>query len=202
MINMISIIPRNGLLKYDLIMRFAATLLSYSVLIFVTLSHGNAQAGVVGTEILSGKSVEIVPGEKGSVVVFLSARCPCSNSHIELLKNWAEEFKDFSFVAVHSNADEDLKMSQSYFKNAGLPFAVIDDRQGRLADRFKALKTPHAFIMDAAGSIRYRGGITNSNHGETAKRQFLREALSDINTGQKVKTAETRTLGCLISRGD
>lgn len=157
-------------------------------------------AGIIGKDLVLDRPIEVKGGKQGTVVVFLSARCPCSHSHIRLLSQLAMDFKDFNFVGVHSNADEPPSLSRPYFQNARLPFPVIEDADGRLADQFKALKTPHAFVVSLAGETLYKGGVTSSNEANLADRHYLQEALKDINLGIPVKTAEGRTLGCLISR--
>ncbi len=137
---------------------------------------------------------------KGTVVVFLSARCPCSNSHVSELKELAEKYKDFKFVGIHSNVDEDLELSKKYFAALDLPFAVIQDDKASLADSFKALKTPHAYVLSPQGEIVFQGGITDSASGKEAHIHHLAAALEDLQQDRKIKTAQVRTLGCVILR--
>jgi hypothetical protein len=58
--------------------------------------------------------------QKYRVMVFLSAKCPCSIGHEAKLRELSKEFKakGFQFVAIHSNADEDLKMAKEHFSEA------------------------------------------------------------------------------------
>ncbi|MBS1970649.1 MAG: redoxin domain-containing protein [Bdellovibrionales bacterium] len=137
---------------------------------------------------------------KGTVVVFLSAKCPCSDSHITELKSLFEKYKDFKFVGIHSNVDEDLEFSKKYFVAQALPFPVLQDEKATLADTFKAFKTPHAYVLSPEGEIVFQGGITNSANGKDAKVHYLADALEDIQQGHKIKTASVRTLGCVILR--
>lgn len=158
---------------------------------------------VEGKNLLTDAKVSIDSAtKKGMVVVFLSAKCPCSNSHIVELRNLAEEFKDFSFVGIHSNVDEDANLSKPYFQNAGLPFPVIEDEKAKLADQFQALKTPHSYVFSPTGEVLYQGGVSNSKDCTKADRKFLRDALDDIQAGKAVRMPLGRTLGCAISRGE
>lgn len=156
-------------------------------------------AALSGKNVLTGTTVEAIPGKKGMVIVFLSAVCPCSNSHLAVLKKLAKDFEEFSFLGVHSNADESVELAKSYFKEAALPFAVIQD-DGNLVKKFRALRTPHAFLLDPDGKILYKGGVTDSSDGPSAERNFLGEALADVKAGREVKVAEARPLGCMITR--
>lgn len=160
-----------------------------------------APAPLSGADLWSSEPRQIQPGAKGTVVVFVSAVCPCSNSHIGILKKLSAEHPKFHFVAVHANADEEIADAQNYFKTADLPFPVLSDRKGILAREFKALKTPHAFVLDPTGKILFKGGVTDSSSAPEAKKQFLADALTDLEAGRAVAVAEARPLGCHIMRG-
>jgi len=160
-----------------------------------------AAEGVSGRDLFSQKEIETSgTGHSGLIVVFLSSKCPCSNSHLPELKSLAQTYPDFSFVAVHSNADEPETQAQDYFKSQALPFPVIQDVDSKLAIRFKALKTPHAFVMSPTGEILYQGGVSNSADFSKASKHFLRDALQDLKEHHSVRTTEGRTLGCMIKR--
>jgi hypothetical protein len=138
--------------------------------------------------------------ETATVVVFLSASCPCSDSHIPYLKKIKLEFPQITFIAIHSNMDEDEKTTEAYFKAVNLPFDVIQDVEARLADQFQAYKTPHAFIISKEGKVLYEGGVTSSAKAHQASHFYLRDALTDLTSGRPIKTKEVRTLGCMIAR--
>lgn len=158
---------------------------------------------ISGQNLLTSEKIELqTEGQKGLVVVFVSAICPCSDSHVQELNRLAKDFSDFKFVAIHSNVNEPLEMSQAYFKKAGFSFPVIEDQKAQLADQFQAFKTPHSFVVLPDGSFAYQGGVSNSHDFAKSKRKYLREALADIQAGRAVQTPEGRTLGCVISRGE
>jgi hypothetical protein len=173
------------------------TLLCLAILIAETVG---AASTISGQNLLAEGEVSVAPGATGTVVVFLSARCPCSNSHIEVLSKAAAEFKEFNFVAVHSNLEETKEEAVKYFTALKLPFPVIQDRNLKLADEFRALKTPHAFVLSPSGTVLYKGGVTNSNHAPAADKNFLKDALADLRAGNAVRSPEGRTLGCEIKR--
>jgi peroxiredoxin len=178
------------------------------ILFFILLAFQSALANtdlaqIKGEDLFTTKEISIAAeGKKGLVVIFLSSKCPCSDSHNQEMNSLSKDYPDFRFVAVHSNVDEDLTKSREYFKKADLKFPVIQDGKAEIADRFKALKTPHAFVVLPTGDVAYQGGASSSKKFETAERKYLREALDDLQNGRKVKTPEGRTLGCVISRGE
>lgn len=173
---------------------------------FAWVFNFNATASVMPTKFsgkdLSGlnKTLVEIGSKEALVVVFLSAKCPCSNSHIEELSKLSSDFPNFSFVGIHSNMDESELQSEEYFKKVKLPFPVIQDREANYADQFAAFKTPHSFILNYKGEVLYQGGVSNSHDLKNSNRLFLREALEDVSKGQKVRNSEGRTLGCFIVR--
>lgn len=155
---------------------------------------------ISGVNVIDQKNVEQGLGPNLTVVVFLSAKCPCSDSHIVELKALAKDFPNASFIGVHSNFDENADDTKAYFQKAALPFPVIQDVKAYYANEFHALKTPHAFVIDAKGQVLYKGGVSDSHDFAKSKRHYLREALNDLKAGKTVATAEGRTLGCTITR--
>lgn len=156
---------------------------------------------VEGSSLLgSGKVSVSAKDKKALVIVFLSAKCPCSDSHVKELKKLHAEYPEFAFVAVHSNADETKDLANKYFQQVKIPFPIIEDQNSLLANTYNALKTPHAFVVMPDGKIVYQGGVSSSNNFNKAERKFLREALEDIQHNHSVRTPTGRTLGCVISR--
>lgn len=154
-----------------------------------------------GTNLVDLNRVSIeVPSKKPTLVVFLSSTCPCSMSHIPELKALSEEFSGVQMVGVNSNANESIESAHEYFKSVGLTFPVIKDTNFKLADYFKASKTPHAFLLDSNGKTLFQGGVSNSSKFPQAERRFLREALLDVKNGSTVRTPVARALGCAINR--
>lgn len=178
------------------------SLLLFCIALVFGAASAPAHAGFVvsGSDIRSGQPVQVEPGALGTVVVFVSAACPCSNSHVPELRALAKEFPQFHFVAVHANADEAREEATTYFAKADMPFPVVRDRGAKLADEFRALKTPHAYVKLVDGSLAYRGGVTDSKDLHRSQRKFLREALADLVAGRPVAKPEGRTLGCVIAR--
>jgi len=159
-----------------------------------------ARGAVSGHDLLTGKPVSVAPGKSGTVVAFLSAKCPCSNSHVALLKDLEKQYPEFAFVAIHSNTDEPLSLATPYFHAAALPFPVLQDEREKLADEYRAYKTPHVYILTPDGKMAYKGGATDSADASHASKFYLRDALADLRAGRAVKVSETRTLGCVIKR--
>lgn len=145
-------------------------------------------------------NLQLTEKQHSYVVIFLSSTCPCSNSHINHLKELQTQFPQFYFLGVHSNKDEALDNVIAYFKTASLNFPIIQDQNNKLLDSFKALRTPHAFVMNKEGAILFKGGVSDSSLSEKATTFYLKDALTDLSNGHKVKVSQSRVLGCEITR--
>lgn len=175
-------------------------------LLFVMILNGAGTAfaapvtEVQGLDYGQGKSQTITLKGKPSVVVFLSAKCPCSGSHVSHLGQLAKDFPEFNFVGVHSNQNEKIEFATQYFTGLKLPFAVVRDSGAKVADQFGALKTPHAFVLNELGETLYMGPVTDSSEFSKAKIFYLKETLVAVKTGGKIPEVQRRPLGCYIVR--
>ena len=182
--------------------------MKYLLCLFITLISALGSAttlsSIEGADVVNGKDVKVQMSDaaKGTVLVFLSAKCPCSASHEGLLNDLHAKYKDFVFIAVHSNSDENAEMTKAHFANSNLKFPVIQDTKSKWANELGALKTPHAFVLDKKGEVLYQGGVTDSHTGPAAKNKFLDNVLEDISAGKAPRIKEGRALGCIIQRED
>lgn len=180
------------------------------ILVITLLLQFHAQAAgklnrIEGNDVITGSTLDIDFNDKtkkGSVLVFMSAKCPCSASHEALLNDLVAKYPDFRFVGVHSNADERPTETKEHFEKAKLAFPVIQDPKNKWANELGALKTPHAFVFNSSGELLYQGGVTDSHVGPSAKKQFLKEVLEDVEAGKVPRIKEGRALGCFIQRED
>lgn len=181
-------------------MRFLLSIILFVLPSFATLK--TAPTNITGKNILTNENYtwSFTDKKQVLVVVFLSAKCPCSDSHNTELIDLARTYPQFQFIAIHSNPDESLEHSQFYFSKAQLNFPVLQDDNLKWANTLHAKKTPHAFVINSEGIVLYQGGVSSSNKFQNADKKFLRTALMEISENKPVSTPEGRTLGCSISR--
>ena len=139
---------------------------------------------------------------RGSVVIFLSAKCPCSQSHEKILTELARTYGPlgFHFTGILSNADENESVAKVHFQTVQLPFPILRDKNTQIADRLGANRTPHAFVLSPAGEILFQGGGDDAKDASKAQRHYLREALERLSQGKLPEVREARSLGCKITR--
>lgn len=180
-----------------------------------TYNSDNVLSELSGLDLLSNQviSVRLKEAKIATTIIFLSAVCPCSESHLPVLIELAKEFsnKGIRFVGVHSNANETIEFARDRFNPVDpnylnkrvpiLPFPIIqDDRNCSIANNLKAKNTPHVFVIDPHLNILFRGGIDNSSIAQNATRHYLRNALKAIVDGKEPPEKEVRVLGCEIKR--
>ncbi|MBK1672176.1 thioredoxin family protein [Ectothiorhodospira shaposhnikovii] len=95
-----------------------------------------------------------------------------------------------------ARADELTQSREAY------PSAVLLDESGDMGRAYDARVTPHMYIIDAEGILRYMGGIDSnpsSNPEDIPEAtQYVVAALEDLAAGRDVAQPVTRPYGCTI----
>jgi peroxiredoxin len=82
------------------------------------------------------------------------------------------------------------------------PTAVLLDPDGRVGQLYGAKTTPHMYIVDTGGTLRYMGGIdsipTADKDDIPDATQFVRVALDELLDGKAVTTTVSRPYGCSV----
>jgi thiol-disulfide isomerase/thioredoxin len=140
------------------------------------------------------------------VVLFLGTECPVNNLYLPTLVALQKEYapKGVLFVGINSNAHDDRAEVARHAEKFALPFAVLKDAGGKVAELFAADRTPEAFVLDETRTVRYRGRIDDRydkgvRRARTTRRD-LAEAVDDVLAGRKVAQPVTPAAGCRIAR--
>jgi len=82
------------------------------------------------------------------------------------------------------------------------PSAVLLDPTGVVGRAYEAQTTPHMFVIDKAGVLRYMGAIDDHPVASPASlagaRNYVREALGALAAGKPVAVASTEPYGCSV----
>ncbi|MFP4333958.1 MAG: thioredoxin family protein [Wenzhouxiangella sp.] len=99
----------------------------------------------------------------------------------------------------HVSPDQADELTTS--RNA-YPSAVLLDESGDMGRAYDARVTPHMYIIDADGILRYMGGIDSNPSRHPADipdaTQYVVAALEQMAAGEPVGEAVTRPYGCTI----
>ena len=154
---------------------------------------------------------------RGKVVVleWTNADCPYTRKHYESgnMQSLQSLARDHGVVwlSVISSAPgtqgyvdgrhaDDLTRTRK-----AVPAAVLLDPSGSVGRLYHAKTTPHMYVIDAKGELRYMGGIDSiptTDVSDIAKAEpYLKEAMLAVVDGQPVAHAVTRPYGCGVKYG-
>ncbi len=138
---------------------------------------------------------------KLAVLNFWSAECPWSErTDGELLPLWQSWGPRVAWLTIACNPNEPLELIARAAAQRSLPLLLLDPRQAA-ADPFGARTTPHLFVVDAGGVLRYQGAFDDITfRRRTATRHYLQCAVEDLLAGRLPETPETPPYGCTIVR--
>ncbi len=142
---------------------------------------------------------------RGRIVIlnFWSAECPVSEEldvyFNQRCQQWIRE--GIVVLAIDSNShygDDEIRRAKA---ERGLLFPILRDRGNAVADLYDALTTPHVFLIDRDGVLRYRGAVDDRTFRKRVpERNYLEEALAAVLAGRPVPWPETEPYGCTIVR--
>ncbi|NJC98585.1 MAG: redoxin domain-containing protein [Anaerolineae bacterium] len=140
---------------------------------------------------------------RGRIVIvnFWSVECPHSERAdgliLDLLEGWKGEVE---LLSVAANRNESARMVEEVSKTRGIPTVLID-AEHVVADRYEAVTTPHVFVIDREGILRYRGAVDNVTFRQRkATRFFLKDVVEALLDGHLPELTETPAYGCAIVR--
>jgi peroxiredoxin len=82
------------------------------------------------------------------------------------------------------------------------PTAVLLDPTGKVGKLYEAQTTPHMYVIDGKGTLRYMGAIDdqpNTDASTIAKaRNYVREAFAAVKAGKPIAATATDPYGCSV----
>ena len=165
-----------------------------------TLARLGAVAPAFELPDLNG-NVHALRDQAGRITVlnFWSVECPWS-AHADPHVVTAADQAGADLWAIACCDGEQVDEIRRVAERRGLKTVLLDPAQ-QVADVYQALATPHTFVIDAHGVLRYRGAPDDTGFGfRVATRSYLAEALTALKAGRLPDPAETLTRGCAIVR--
>ena len=140
---------------------------------------------------------------RGKIVIvnFWSAECPHSertdHSTMACLVQWVPNVEMLSIAA---NRSESAQVVEEAANARRLPTVLLDPAHV-VADLYEAVTTPHAFVVDREGILRYRGAVDDVTFRQRKATRFhLEEAVEALLDGRLPEIQETPPYGCTIVR--
>ncbi len=190
--------------------RISILLAVFLMAFVVVVPNSNANDFTVGStvenfKLLDTNSVEKsfndLKGEKGTIVVFLSAQCPVVKQYNDRLNKVVADYKakGINFIGINSNSTESLEWVKSHTEE-NYAFPMLIDKGNVIADKFNASATPEIYFFDKDNKLVYHGAIDNDRKGDNITSTFLRDALDQFLDGKTIKATKTKAFGCTIKR--
>jgi len=139
----------------------------------------------------------------GKIVIinFWSCECPHSErTDKAMMAKFAQWCEEVVLLSIASNVNESAEAVREAAKARRLP-AVLIDAKHIIADVFDAQTTPHVFVIDREGVLRYRGAVDDvSFRQRSVTRFFLDEVVEALLEGHSLALTESPAYGCTIVR--
>lgn len=115
------------------------------------------------------------------------------------------------WLTVNSAADgkqghvDGAAAAQFIARTQAKPTAYLIDADGKVGHLYGARTTPHVFVIDGGGVLRYMGGIdsvpsTDQDDLKTAT-QYVPQALRELAAGKAVSVPTSEPYGCSVKYG-
>lgn len=142
---------------------------------------------------LRGELTVLTPGKQGTVLLFLSASCPCTNGATAELRKLARDHKDFRFYGLNVDYGYENKDLREFYQKAKLGFPIVRDEGLAVAKQYGIELMAESVVLSPEGKVLYQGGI------KTEKDEaLLQNALAEIHSGKTVSVARGKGVGCLL----
>lgn len=140
---------------------------------------------------------------RGKIVIinFWSCECPHSERTDKAILSMFVQWKDaVELLTIASNRNESLSEIKKVAETRGIPKVWID-ADCQIANLFEAVTTPHIFVIDKDGILRYRGAVDDVKFRQKTPIQFyLDEAVESLLAGRLPEIQESLAYGCAIVR--
>ena len=162
----------------------------------------NLQAPIFTLPDLNGDTHSLLD-YTGSIVIinFWSAECPWSSRADQEIVEYLQEWDNaFHYLPIASNLNESPEQIAREAAARELP-NLLHDMNYQVADLYGATTTPHLFVIDAQGILRYQGAFDDVTFRQrTPTFNYLHMALDAIQSGQRPEPDQTPAYGCSIVR--
>ena len=130
---------------------------------------------------------------------FWSAECKWSKNADDALRGLTADWgPGVNWISIAPNANESLDLLRETAGQRGLPL-VLHDPERKVTELYGAEMTPHFFVLDENGLLRYQGALDDTNfRRRTPTRHHLQEAVEALLAGEAPPEGVTPAYGCTI----
>jgi peroxiredoxin len=106
------------------------------------------------------------------------------------------------WLTINSGRTATDKLANANQKQGGKASAYLLDKDGSVGKLYDAKTTPHVYVIDGQGVVRYMGGIDSiqsSDKSDIPKAtQYVPQTLAALSAGKPVATKTSQPYGCTV----
>lgn len=135
------------------------------------------------------------------VINFWAAGCTHAERVDGIIRNLLLKWDDrVVWITIACNPKESLDAIRDVAGKRGLPLVILDRNQ-KAVELFGAVTTPHLFVVDEYGILRYSGAVDDVTYRQPiATQEYLANAIRSLFAGHEPEPDQTAPYGCNIVR--
>ena len=144
---------------------------------------------------------------KTVVLEWTNPECPFVKRHAQaktMTRTFEQAGDDVVWLAVDSSHFVKPKDSKAWKSKHDIPYPILQDPEGKVGQMYAAKTTPHMFVIDGKGIVRYAGAIDNDPHGDKdaqARTNYVGQAIDALAAGKKPEVSSNKPYGCSVKYG-
>jgi len=144
----------------------------------------------------------------GKIVVldWVNPECPvCKGAHKDgripnMIKDLEKE--GVVFLAVNTTWNTNAEKNKEALDAYGIEYTVMLDTDGKVGKAYGAKTTPHVYVIDTEGVLRYQGALDNVGGASVKEgmevQNYALNAVKQIKAGETVTPDSTKSYGCSV----
>ncbi|MFK7960681.1 MAG: redoxin domain-containing protein [Phycisphaerales bacterium] len=122
----------------------------------------------------------------------------------ETVKAMKEMGKDYVYIAVNSTGnkakDAVIKENTDFLAKHKMDIPVVIDHDGTVGKTYGAKTTPHMYVIDTKGVLRYHGAFTDDPGSRKSPEHvnYVVQSLKQLAAGETVTPDHTKQWGCSV----
>jgi len=144
-------------------------------------------------------------GGPATLVVFTCNHCPYALAWHDRIAAVARDYPDVKVLAINPNDAERYPrdsydaMRERVATDGGWPMPYLRDESQEVARAYGAKTTPHMYVIDAQGVLRYAGAIDDDARGSSkSPTNHVKAAVDAVLSGKAVPASTTKPYGCSV----
>ena len=157
---------------------------------------------------VNGKEVKL-SDYKGKVVVleWFNQGCPfCKFAYSDKgpLREMPERMtkQGVVWLSINTGASANVEETKKFMEANKMMTPMLMDPDGKVGTAYGAKTTPHCYVIDEKGILRYRGALDNAPEGKVADKEtkvnYVETAVTELKNGKAVTTKDTKSYGCTV----